>query len=98
MGDKLVNLVDVSTHEVSDFPGQRNELFFFLIMEKMQPMVVFPCYFCKTHIVRDVAWKEGNILLRAKDHEDIVIFLLLKCAISVQKLGCLAKHPRNILA
>ena len=97
MGDKLINLVDVSAHKVSDFPGQRNELFFFLVMEKMQPVVVLPCYFCNKHLVHDMAWKEGMILLRSKDHEDTVIFLLLKCALPVQKLGCLAKHPRSIL-
>jgi hypothetical protein len=98
MGKKLVNLVDVSTHKVSDFPGKRNELFFFLVMEKMQPVVVLPCYFCNKHLVRDVAWKEVMILLKAKDHEDNVIFLLLKCALPVQKLGFVAKHPQSILA
>ena len=68
MGSNLVNLVDVSAHEVSDFPGQRNELFFFLVMEKMQPVVVLPCYLCNKHLVCDVAWKETRIFLGAKDH------------------------------
>jgi hypothetical protein len=98
MGGKLVNLIDVSIHKFSDFPGKRNELFFFLVMEKMQPVVVFPCYLCNKHLVRDVPWKEGRILLRAKDHEDTMIFLLLNYFLSVQKLGCLARHPRSILA
>jgi hypothetical protein len=98
MGGKLINLVDVSAHEVSDFLGQRNELFFFLVMEKMQPVVVLPFYFCKKHLVHDVAWMEGRIFLRAKYHEDTVIFLLLKCALLVQKLACLARHLRIILA
>jgi hypothetical protein len=98
MGDILVNLVDVSAHEVSDFPRKRNELFFFLVMEKMKPMVVLPCYFCNKHLVHDVAWKEGRILLRAKDHEDTVIFLLLKCALPIQILGFLARHSQSILA
>jgi hypothetical protein len=98
MGGKLVNLVDVSAHKVSDFPGQRNELFFFLVMEKIQPVVVLPCYFYNKHLVHDVAWKEGRIFLRSKDHEETVIFLLLKCALLVQKLACVARHPRSILA
>jgi hypothetical protein len=98
MVGKLVNLVDVSAHKVSDFPGQRNELFFFLVMEKMQPVVVLPCYLCNKHLVRDVAWKENMIFLRDKDHEDTVIFLLFKCALLVQKLGCLARHLQSILA
>jgi hypothetical protein len=98
MGGKLVNIVDVSSHEVSDFLGQRNELFFFLVMEKMQPVVVLPCYFCNKHLVHDVEWKEGMIFLRAKDHEETVILLLLKCAFLVQKLACVARHPRSILA
>jgi hypothetical protein len=29
MGGKLINIVDVSVLEVSNFPGQWNELFFF---------------------------------------------------------------------
>jgi hypothetical protein len=98
MGGKLINLVDVSIHKVSDFPGKRNDLFFFLVMEKMQPVVVLPCYFCNKHLVHDVAWKEGKIFLRDKDHEDIVIFLLFKCALPVQKLGFLDRHSRSILA
>ena len=98
MGRKLVNLVDVSAHKVSDFPGQRNEMFFFLIMEKMQLVVVLPCYFCKKHFVIDVALKEARIFLRPKDHEETVIFLLLKCALLIQKLACLARHPWSILA
>jgi hypothetical protein len=41
MGRKLVNLVDVSAHEVSDFPGQRNELFFFLSWKKCNQWLYF---------------------------------------------------------
>jgi hypothetical protein len=98
MGNKIVNLIDVFAHEVFDFPGQRNELFFFLIMEKVKPVVVFPCYFYNKHLVHDVAWKKRRIFLRSKDHEDIVILLLFKCALPVQKLGCLDRHPQSILA
>jgi hypothetical protein len=72
--------------------------FFFLVMEKMQLVDVLPCYFYNKHLVCDVAWKEKKSFLRAKDHEDTVIFLLFKCALPVQKLGCLAKHSRSILS
>jgi hypothetical protein len=68
MSCEFDNLVDISAHEVCDFPGQRNELFFFLVMEKMQPMVVLPYYFYNKHLVHDVAWKENKIFLGAKDH------------------------------
>jgi hypothetical protein len=80
------------------FDNRGMKLFFFLVMEKMQPVVVFPFYFCNKHFVCDVAWKEGRIFLRAKDHEDTVIFLFLKCSLLVQKLACMARHPRSILA
>jgi hypothetical protein len=95
---EFVNLVDVFAHEVPDFPGQRNELFFSLVMEKMQPMVVLPCYFCNKHLVCDVAWKERRIFLGAKDHYYTVIFLLFKCPLPVQKLGFLARHLGSILS
>jgi hypothetical protein len=98
MACEIVNLVDVFEHEVPDFPGQRNELFFSLSMEKMQPVVVFPCYLCNKHLVRDVTWKERRIFLGAKDHYYTVIFLSFKCPLPVKKLGCLAKHPGSILS
>ena len=97
MACEFVNLFDVSTHEVPDFPRQGNELFFFLVMEKMQLVVVLPCYFYKKHLVRDVAWKESRIFLRAKYHEYTVIFLLFNCALPVQKLGSVARHQWSIL-
>jgi hypothetical protein len=39
MGGKLINRVDVYAHEVFEFLGKRNELLFFLVMKKMQPVV-----------------------------------------------------------
>ena len=68
MAYEFINLIDVLEHEVPDFPRQRNELLFSLSMEKMQLVVVFPCYLCNKHLVRDVAWKESRILLGTEDH------------------------------
>ena len=48
--------------------GRGMNCFFFLVMEKMKRVVVLPCYFCKKHLVHDVAWKESRIFLGAKDH------------------------------
>jgi hypothetical protein len=76
MAYEFVNLVDVPEHEVPDFPRKRNELLFSLVMEKMQLVVLFPCYFCNKHLVCNVTWKERRIFLGAKNHYYTIIFLV----------------------
>ena len=76
---EFVILVDVFECKVPDFPRQRNELFFSLAMEKIQLVVVLPCYLCNKHLVRDVTWKESRIFLGAKNHYYTVILHLFKC-------------------
>ena len=98
MACEFVNLVDVSAHKVLEFLGQRNELFFSLVMEKMQLVVVLPCYFCNKHFVHNVTWKESKIFLGAKNPNHTAILHLFKCPLLVQKIGCLVRHAGSILS
>jgi hypothetical protein len=98
MACEFINIVDVSEHEVLDFRGQRDELFFSLAMEKMQLVVVLPFCFCNKHLVRDVTWKENMIFLGAKNNYYTVIFHLFKCPLPVQKIGFPVTHLRSILS
>jgi hypothetical protein len=66
MACEFVNLVDVPEHEVPEFPRQRNELHFSLLMEKMQLVVIFHCYLCNKHSFCNVTWKERRFFLGEK--------------------------------
>jgi hypothetical protein len=51
MCHEILNFVDVFQHELPYFPRQRNELFFFLPLEQMEPIAILTCYFCNKHFV-----------------------------------------------
>jgi hypothetical protein len=72
--------------------------FFFSCHGKNETSGCITLLFLQKTSCHDVAWKERKIFIRAKDHDDTVIFLLFMCALPVQKLSCLARHPRSILA
>jgi hypothetical protein len=88
---KFINLVHISEYEVPNFPRKRYELFFSLFMEKMQLVVVLPCYFNNKHFVRYASRKGGRIFLGTKNPYNVIILHFFQCPLPIQGMYSLGQ-------
>jgi hypothetical protein len=92
MCSEIINFVDVFQDKLPYFPRQRNELFFSLPLEHMEPVVVLTCYLYNKNYVYNVKWKEIRLFHGAKNSYDSVIFQMLECPLIVKKASCLFRY------